>query len=318
LRQQSQSRIYFSIRLVMKRKNSNQPIVDLSHMKAATLMLLVAERIRFMLIGCGGTGSWLAPSVARLAYVLKERGQQVEVTFYDHDHIESKNIPRQNFCQAELNRNKAVTLAARYSAAWGVEISAVPKRFTGENAPIDKDALTILIGCVDNAAARQVIARRIQTLKTYNDPIWWLDCGNDESSGQVIVGSKAEPKELAGVFTPSCKICKALPAPSLVAPDLLEARPEELATSTKSCAEIQMANAQSLAVNQMVAAIATDYLLGIVNGGLRRFATFFDLLSGSMRSRYITPEEVARVIGKPASYVISMGKERQTVLSGRL
>jgi hypothetical protein len=29
-----------------------------------------------------------------------------------------------------------------------------------------------------------------------------------------------------------------------------------------------------------------------------------------MRSRYITPEEVARVIGKPASYVISAGKDR--------
>jgi PRTRC genetic system ThiF family protein len=303
---------------VAKKRNNTQKTIesiDLSYARSAKLMLPVSDRLRLCLVGCGGTGSWLAPSVARIARLQRDQGREVEVVFYDHDHVEPKNIPRQHFCDAELGRNKAVTLAARYSAAWGVEIIAVPKRFVGASLQINHNTLTVLIGCVDNAAARREIASRV----AHSDkPVWWLDCGNDESSGQVIVGSAMEAKPLAGGFTPSCKICKALPAPSLVAPDLLEARPEELATSMMSCAEIQMANAQSLAVNQMVAAVATDYLLGLVNGGLRRFATFFDLLSGSMRSRYITPEEVARVIGKPASYVISAGKERQTVLSGRL
>jgi len=289
----------------------NIQAAGLSYAKAAKLMLPVYERLRLILVGCGGTGSWLAPSIARIARLHRDQGREVEVTFFDHDGVEPKNIPRQHFCEAELGRNKATSLAARYSAAWGVEIAAVPKRFKASAVELDNDALTILVGCVDNAAARQEIAKRLAWL---GPPVWWLDCGNDESSGQVIAGSAVEATELVGGFTPSCKICKALPAPSLVAPDLLEPRPEELSTSKMSCAEIQMANAQSLAVNQMVAAIATDYLLGLVNGGLRRFATFFDLLSGSMRSRYITPEEVARVIGKPASYVISMGKERQTVL----
>src|SRR5262249_6865372 len=140
---------------------------------------------------------------------------------------------------------------------------------------------------------------------------WWLDCGNDESSGQVIVGSATRASVLEGVFTPSCKICKSLPAPSLVAPDLLEAKPEELAASKMSCAEIAIANAQTLAVNQTVAAIATDYLNRMVNGGLKRSATYFDLESGSMRSRYITADEVARTIRKPASHVIAAVQERK-------
>src|SRR5262245_50308787 len=122
-------------------------------------------------------GSWLAPSVARIARLQRDQGREVEVIFFDHDHVEAKNIPRQHFCDAELWLNKAVTLAARYSAAWGAEIAAWPKRFTGERAPIDENALTILIGCVDNAAARKVFARRIETLKNYNDPILWLDSG---------------------------------------------------------------------------------------------------------------------------------------------
>src|SRR5262245_3376141 len=286
-------------------------VLDLSYARAATLMLPVFERLRLYLVGCGGTGSWLAPSVVRIARLQRDQGRQVEAVFYDADHVETKNIPRQHSSDAELGRNKAATLAARYSAAWGVEIVAVPQRFKGERLQLNQEAMTVVLGCVDNAAARGEIARALGLRSNWGGPIWWLDCGNDESSGQVIAGSDARVEDLAGAFTPSCKICKRLPAPSLVAPDLLQAKPEELLESKLSCAEIQLANAQSLAVNQMVAAVATDYLLRLVSGGLKRFATFFDLSSGSMRSRYITADEVARVVGKPASFVVAQAQERK-------
>src|SRR5687767_264088 len=54
-----------------------------------------------------------------------------------------------------------------------------------------------------------------------------------------------------------------------------------------------------------VAAIATDYLLRMLNGWLKRFGTWFDLSAGSMRSCYITAEEVAKVIKKPTGYVVA-------------
>ena len=81
----------------------------------------------------------------------------------------------------------------------------------------------------------------------------------------------------------------------MVAPDLLNARPEEKAASKLSCAEIQLANAQSLAVNQQVAVIASDYLVRITHGGLKKFGTWFDLESGASRSRYITQEEIGSI-----------------------
>src|SRR5262245_13938404 len=297
-----------------KKRNNMQKksqVLDLSYARAATLMLPVDDSLRLILVGCGGTGSWLAPSVARIARLQRDQGREVSVFFCDHDTVEAKNLPRQHFCDAELGRNKAVTLAARYSAAWGVEIVAVPKRFRSADVEVDRGTLTIVIGCVDSAAARKEIESVVGRRVSQNAPLWWLDCGNDESSGQVIVGSSHQVADLAGVFTPSCKICKRLPAPSLVAPALLVPRPEELLASKLSCAEIQLANAQSLAVNQMVAAVATDYLLRLVSGGLKRFRTDFDLASGSMRSRYITADEVARVIGKPASYVVAQAQERR-------
>jgi PRTRC genetic system ThiF family protein len=288
-------------------------VLDLSYARAARLMPPAYDQLRFVLIGCGGTGSWLAPSVARIARLQREQERQVEVRFYDHDYVEPKNIPRQHFCDAELGRNKAVTLAGRYSAAWGLEITAVPKKFRAAEFYHTRNAFTVLIGCVDNAAARGEISKVIAGAPRAGVHAWWLDCGNDESSGQVIVGSHTHPGQLEGVFTPSCKICKNLPAPNLVAPDLLEPRPEELLQSKLSCAEIQLANAQSVAVNQMVASIATDYLLRLVTSGLKRFRTDFDLSAGSMRSRYITAEEVARVIGKPASYVVAAAQDKRKV-----
>src|SRR5262245_9052017 len=196
-------------------------VLDLSYARAAKLMLPVSDRLRLCLVGCGGTGSWLAPSVARIARLQRDRGREVEVVFYDHDHVEPKNIPRQHFCDAELGHNKAVTLAARDSAAWGVEIAAVPKRFRSADAETRHNSLNIFVGCVDNAAARGEIAK---VLSARTDT-WWLDCGNDELSGQVIVGSIAHLKQLEGSFTTSCKICKRPPAPSLVDPDLLRPAP---------------------------------------------------------------------------------------------
>lgn len=276
------------------RKQSQQ--LDLSFARAATLMLPQVNHWCLTLVGCGGTGSWLAPSVARVARVLQEQGKEIEIWFIDPDRVEAKNIPRQNFCQAELGANKAATLAARFSAAWGIEINAVSKAFNADNMMVrGVDWLTVLIGCVDNAAARKQVAKRL-TENWVNTPhrVWWLDCGNTESAGQVLFGSCASKQQLKGSFVGS-KICNALPGPAMVAPDLLKARPEERAKSKLSCAEIQLANAQSLAVNQQVAAIATDYLVRITHGGLKKFGTWFDLESGSSRSRFITQEEIGEI-----------------------
>jgi PRTRC genetic system ThiF family protein len=296
----------------MKSKASQ---IDLSFARAASLILPPAERWRFVLVGCGGTGSWLAPSIARICRVLTEQGKEAEASFIDHDLIEEKNIPRQNFCQAEMGANKARTLALRFASAWGVELEARAERFQQTHlygGRLLRQGNLIVIGCVDNAAARVEISK---ALKTNNadvpHDVWWLDCGNTESAGQVIAGSAAAPKDLRGAFL-SRKVCKALPSPALVAPDLLKPRPEEKARHKLSCAEIQLADAQSIAVNQQVAALATDYLLRMVWGGLKRFATYFDLESGSMRSRYISPEEIAAAANCTVDHICLQVQARRT------
>ncbi|HEY0005942.1 MAG TPA: ThiF family adenylyltransferase [Pyrinomonadaceae bacterium] len=294
----------------MKPKNNilrKSQTLDLSYARAAQVVPGGYDHLRLVLVGCGGTGSFLAPSVARLARVLQDAGRDVSVLFVDHDIVEDKNIPRQNFCLAELGMNKAVTLAARCSIAWNMEIGSIPEKFS--DAALGNSnrfsSLTVLIGCVDNAAARRAINAALrQNVQRRAANLWWLDCGNLKEAGQVMLGCATKESGLKGAF-PTRTICTALPSPAMQAPDLLVPRPEELSGHKLSCAELAMLNAQSLMVNQYVAAVAADYLLKFTTGQLNRFATYFDLASMTTKSLYVTPDEVARVIAKPPEFLMA-------------
>ncbi|MBL8190654.1 MAG: ThiF family adenylyltransferase [Acidobacteria bacterium] len=276
-----------------RRKPTAVPGLDLSFMNAARVITVAHQEVRMVIVGCGGTGSWLAPSVARIARVLNESGIQTSALFVDPDLIESKNIPRQNFCDAELRVPKAQTLAARYSLAWGIEIGAVTDHFKAEMIGSRWNRLTVVIGCVDNAAARRELAKTLNANAGDSPPhVWWLDCGNRRESGQVLLGSTNDPRALRSAF-PLDGFCQHLPSPVLQCPDLLEPQPEELSHHNLSCAELALANAQGLIVNQRVAAEAADYLARLlIHQNLHRFATWFDLASGAVRNSYITPEKI--------------------------
>ncbi len=277
----------------VRRKPAAAPSLDLSFMNAARVITAAHQEVRLVMVGCGGTGGWLAPSVARIVRVLNESGTETSALFIDPDLIESKNIPRQNFCDAELGHPKAQTLAARYSLAWGIEIDAVMDHFKAEMIGSRWNRLTVVIGCVDNAAARQEIAQTLAANAGDSPPrVWWLDCGNRRESGQVLLGSTNDPSALRSAF-PLDGFCQHLPSPVLQCPDLLEPQLEELSHHNLSCAELALANAQGLIVNQRVAAEAADYLARLlIHQNLRRFATWFDLASGAVRNAYIAPEKI--------------------------
>src|SRR5437764_237259 len=103
--------------------------LDLSYARALPVLPYQASRVHLYLVGLGGTGSFLARHMACLASLLHAAGKQVTLTFVDPDRVEPVNIPRQNFCQAELGRNKAQTLASRFSAALGMEIGSIQEPF---------------------------------------------------------------------------------------------------------------------------------------------------------------------------------------------
>src|SRR5438067_1793617 len=107
--------------------------LDFSFLKAASILKPRLENgysLQFVQVGAGGTGSWLAPHLCRIAKILQhQHSLNLSVKIIDPDHVEQPNLVRQNFCPTELGCNKAETLALRYGAALGLEVVAITQPF---------------------------------------------------------------------------------------------------------------------------------------------------------------------------------------------
>lgn len=98
--------------------------------------------MRAYVIGAGGGGSWLVPSLAML--IGHER-----VTVVDGDKLEAKNLNRQLFTEQDIGRNKAEALAAKYG------VQPIPEWYS--IALIDHMPDDWIFGCVDNMPGRKAI-----------------------------------------------------------------------------------------------------------------------------------------------------------------
>ena len=305
--------------------------LDLSFLNAKLVLPVDYKSIEFWLVGAGGTGSFMAMNLARLAFELKMLGKSANVVIVDPDSVETGNIPRSNFCFAEVGFNKAETLAGRVNRAWGIEVGFVKEGFrpallqsknddwTVQSSNSNK--LTILVGCVDNHLARQQIH---ETLKFYGERsydsssprVWWIDGGNGRDTGQVLIGNRLNEKEICESARKS-PIISLLPAPSLQHPDLLRegenpVRKRPQSNERVTCAERILLGEQSLNVNQRVAVEINEMLTALLlTNSLKRFATYFDLESGTSRSLYTTPEKIERAVSLAADKNGNVSKHRK-------
>ena len=295
--------------------------LDLSFLNAKLVLPVDYKSIEFWLVGAGGTGSFMAMNLARLAFELKMLGKSANVVIVDPDRVETDNIPRSNFCFAEVGMNKAETLAGRVNRAWGIEVGFVKEGFrpallqsknddwTVQSSNSNK--LTILVGCVDNHLARQQIH---ETLKFYGERsydsssprVWWIDGGNGRDTGQVLIGNRLNKKEICESAQKS-PILSLLPAPSLQHPDLLREGERKVRSSLPqtndaiTCGERIRLGEQSLNVNQRVAVEMSEILSELLlTQNLKRFATYFDLESGTSRSLFTTPEKIEKALSLAA------------------
>jgi PRTRC genetic system ThiF family protein len=227
---------------------------------ARKLLLPLSDSTHLVLIGCGGTGSWLAPHLVRIAKLLVElHDRDISLTFWDHDHVEPKNVYRQNFCQAEVGANKATALAQRYGLAWGMNVRAIEQPFTGELPSHHEFAgrEMVYVTCVDHNRPRQAVA---QLCERYGG--WWVDTGNRKVSGQVSVGRAFADNEFSPLRLPS--VTTWTPLPSVQFPDILQDVDEELPEagdySELSCADLALIDEQGLSINHAIASAAATLL----------------------------------------------------------
>ncbi|NTU86257.1 MAG: hypothetical protein HGA45_44175, partial [Chloroflexales bacterium] len=236
---------------------------------------------------------------------------------------ERKNVGRQLCRPRDVGQNKAKALAARINGDYGLRFEAIPEMLgsttlqhfiDGREDPqwgADR-ANVIVVGCVDSALPRKLIHDELSS-GIGNGRRWlWLDLGNHEYSGQVVLGSVRHWDGLFGALTLS-GLCSALPSPGLVLPDLIMPT-MKLPKTVKvkrgkkappaDCADDALENRQAFHINAVLAGFALEYLTQLtVRKAVTSLRTTVDLSTFVVTSDAITPSTLAALSRRDADWL---------------
>jgi PRTRC genetic system ThiF family protein len=262
--------------------------------------------------GAGGNGTQMITGLARMDLALKALGHPgLNVNVFDPDIVTEANVGRQLFSPSDIGQYKAEVLVHRLNCYFGLDWAAYHTRYKAGQRFSDGRA-DVLIGCVDSAAARRDLA---QTKFRY-----WLDLGNTEKKGQVILGQTVamyrrtehlyhpdkyanEDEDEAGVLAddeepaamPRLRGRRAVrrkvaapQAPPARLPTVLDIFPELKRKNARedtapSCSLAEALGRQDLFINQTVATFALQLLWQFIRqGGLDIHGYFINLESGKV------------------------------------
>ena len=257
-------------------------------------------------VGIGGTGSLVAEGLCRLLLSVPD-GARTQLLLVDHDRVEPHNLLRQAFYAGDVGRFKAEVLATRLAKLFDRPIGYSVQEFRrpsyyGERSPLS--TARIIIGCVDNPMARAEIGAAVSPTR------WWIDAGNAENLGQVLIGNARSPDALQGAFDPEKNLCYALPSPSIQRPELLlpaepvvvslsnqEATLRQAPDEDPDCAEAIQLGGQSPVINQVMAALVLEVVRRLITGTCNWMGLYVDMQRGELRAVDATPANAARAFG---------------------
>lgn len=237
------------------------------------------SRIRLLIVGLGGTGGYAFYHLARLVASLPDR-EAWQIVLADGDLVEEKNLVRQNFAPSDVGRPKVECLSRRYGDAYGMAIPYWPRYIedgetlarllAGELMGFVPD-LSVLVGYVDNNATRRLFHRVFEGWQ--RGPLVYVDSGNDEWSGQVVMGVRGA-KEVV------------LPPVAHYYPDILQ--DDDPLPTELSCSELAVSNPQNIATNVLAGALIFALLNALlVAGGTETCGATFSARTGQVRALWI-------------------------------
>ncbi len=247
------------------------------------------KRVLVTLVGVGGTGSLVLTHLVRLNQALLQLGSEgLHVRAFDPDAVSVSNVARQNYAPTDVGRNKAVTLVERCNLYAGTGWTAYPSVFTAQDHRLQ--ASHVVITCVDSGSSRRDVHAALTT--SPSQVHYWLDCGNDARTGQVILG------QLPG--SPTADNTVRLP-------HILDRDPTGMTgddQSGPSCSALEALSRQHLFVNPHVA-LAAAQLLGelLLHGQTATAGTFLNLTDPVRAVALRGPTEPAR----PPTYGAPLG-----------
>lgn len=251
---------------------------------------LLMRTIQIHVVGIGGTGSALLPRLMQLHFAMLALGHPggLHVTAYDNDTVSESNIGRQGFFPCDVGHNKATLLINRLNMAWGTSWDGIPNRINKS----DRIKTDIIIGCVDTRKARASILGCVESSCAY-----YLDSGNGENSGQVILGEIGSPATMSRLDR--------LPTVADLFPEMVDPS-LDAKDDRPSCSVAESLKKQSLVINMAMVTEIFNLLWTLIRTGeLKYSGKFVNLESGISPPIRIDTETWARM-----GYVASPKKER--------
>lgn len=229
------------------------------------------------LIGAGGTGSKVLTALIEMNHSLIALGHAgLNVHLWDDDIVTEANLGRQRFADCETGLYKSVALinrANRWSGTnWKAETIKFEKDSLGrlpENA-----GATIFISCVDSVKARFEIAailKQLNNSRAYvNRPRYWMDFGNSQQTGQVILSSVGNIKQ------PNSEKYETVSNLPFVTEEFSELlKHSEAIDDTPSCSLAEALEKQDLYINSTLAQMGCSLLWNLFRNGLIEYRGFF-------------------------------------------
>ena len=219
---------------------------------------------RIVLVGLGGIGSQLVPSLVRyLAFRPEPRPTLVLV---DGDAYEPSNRTRKVFAESAIGTNKAEALAEAYRG--GLTVQAVADYLTEANvAAVIRDGDLVLLA-VDNHWTRFVVDRHLATL----DEVTLISGGNDETDGNVQLVRRRNGEFVDGGLAE-------------IHGEIGRATEAEFA-ARNGCERQVEERPQLVVTNLMVASAMLNCLWAVLERGSVSYSeVYLDVIANAMRSR---------------------------------
>jgi PRTRC genetic system ThiF family protein len=250
--------------------------------------LLSRRPVRILVVGAGGSGSAIVMGLPYLHQAMRVWGHPygLEVTLMDGDSVSETNCVRQPFSWSDVGQNKATVLINRINLFWGLKWNALPVCFSettpGPNYDRDPD---LLVGCVDTRAARSVIERSV--FKRSSHVAYWLDLGNNASSGQYVLGQPLNGRNR--------RKAERLRTVSELFQEIADVATGE--DPLPSCSAVEALERQEPFINQALAASALAMLARLFRyGTLRHHGGFLNVATGQVSAIPVDPDLWRRMI----------------------
>lgn len=266
------------------------------------------------LAGVGGTGSLLLPELARLHIALQ--GMQhpgLHVTVWDPDYVSEPNIGRTVFGPSDLFHSKSETITTRVNVTYGLMWRSQPEAYQHPYWHVERRGAPpdVVITAVDRLRPRADLYRQMLHSNAA-PPRYWMDLGNGEETGQVILG---EPDWLGdlleGCTNPGRK--ERLRTVVDLFPDMLE-RAELEEDEPDSCSLAGALARQALPINRHMATWGFELLWRLFrDGGLDYHGCFVNARTGRVNPLPIAT--AAKVQERPPTPLAAATKLRRRLRS---